>query len=223
MMLKIQRYIRDHERVMYFLSSIYRFFMLNRIKEHKGLKIIGRGYFLKKTTIANYGKNNVVEIGKGCRISNCKIQLFENGNTVKIDHDCMLRNLDIWISDGGFVIIGHNTYITGKTHIACIEGKKVTIGERCLFSNDITFRTGDSHSILDMSGKRVNPAEDITIGDHVWIGQQVVILKGANVGSNSIVGTRALLTGKTFEGNTVIGGSPAKVIKSDVTWHHELK
>lgn len=142
---------------------------------------------------------------------------------MKIDRDCMLKELDLWVSDGGNTEIGHNTYITGKTHIACIEGKKVTIGERCLFSNDITFRTGDSHSILDMSGERVNLAADLTIGDHVWIGQQVVVLKGADVGTDSIVGTRALVTGKAFKGNTVIGGSPAKVIRSGVTWHHELK
>ena len=135
----------------------------------------------------------------------------------------MLKELDLWVSDGGYTKIGHNTYITGKTHIACIEGKKVTIGERCLFSNDITFRTGDSHSILTLSGERVNQAEDITIGDHVWIGQQVVVLKGANIASESIVGTRALVTSKTFESNVVIGGSPAKVIKTGVMWHHELK
>ena len=40
MMMKIQRYIRDHEKVMYFLSLIYRSVMFNRIKGHKGLKII---------------------------------------------------------------------------------------------------------------------------------------------------------------------------------------
>lgn len=171
----------------------------------------------------NLGKDNTVEIEQGCRISNCNIQLFGNGNTVKIDHDCMLKDLDIWISDGGSVHSGHNTYISGKTHIACIEGKKVLIGARCLFSNDITFRTGDSHSVLNLGGERINLAEDITIGNHVWIGQQVVILKGAFVGDDSIIGTRALVTGKKFNGNVVIGGAPARVIKTDVTWNHELK
>ena len=48
MMMKIQRYIRDHEKVMYFLSLIYRSVMFNRIKGHKGLKIIGGGAFLRK-------------------------------------------------------------------------------------------------------------------------------------------------------------------------------
>ena len=96
-------------------------------------------------------------------------------------------------------------------HIACIEGKKVHIGERCLFSDSITFRTGDSHSILDNSGKRINKAKDITIGDRVWIGQQVTVLKGTPVGANSIVGTGSLLTGKMYDSNSIIAGVPAKV------------
>lgn len=52
-----------------------------------------------------------------------------------------MKNVDIWISDGGIIEVGHNTHFSGKTHMVCIEGKKVHIGERCLFSDTITFRT----------------------------------------------------------------------------------
>lgn len=130
--------------------------------------------------------------------------------------------MDIWISGGGRIEIGHNTHFTGKIHIACIEGKQVHIGERCLFSDEITLRTGDSHSILNRDGMRINPADDIYIGEHVWVGQQVVILKGAHIGNKSIVGTRALVTGKMFEDGVVLAGSPAREIESNVSWHHEL-
>ena len=73
-----------------------------------------------------------------------------------------------------------------------------------------------------MDGQRINLSKDIIIGDHVWIGQQVVILKGSNIGAQSIIGTRSLVTGKQFEKGVVIAGSPAKVMKENVTWHHEL-
>ena len=87
-----------------------------------------------------------------------------------------------------------------------------------MFSDTITFRTGDSHSILGSDGKRINKAKDITIGDHVWIGQQVIVLKGSTVGADSIVGTGSLLTGKTYDSNSIIAGIPAKTVKQHVSW-----
>lgn len=181
----------------------------------------GGGAFLNHSKIFFYGKNNTIEIEKGCRLYGCRIQVFGDANRVHISSDCVLRNVDVYISSGGILEIGHNTHI-GGAHIACIEGTKVCIGERCLFSDQIVLRTGDSHSILNEQGERINHALDVIIGNHVWIGQQVIILKGAEIGDETIVGTRALVTGKKFSGNVVLAGSPAKVIKTGVTWHHDL-
>lgn len=213
-----KRYVRGHEGLMKVLALIYRIVGFNSIKGKSDMKILCGGGFVRRTHIKNNGKNNCLILEEGCRIYDSQIQFFGENNTVKIEHDCVLKNVDIWISDGGIVEIGHNTHFTGKTHIACIEGKKVHIGERCLFSDTITFRTGDSHSILDSDGKRINKAKDITIGDHVWIGQQVIVLKGSTVGADSIVGTGSLLTGKTYDSNSIIAGIPAKIVKQHVSW-----
>ena len=214
----IKRYVRDHEGLMKFLALIYRAIGFNSIKGKANMKILWGGVFAQRTHIKNNGKNNCLILEEGCRIYDSQIQFFGENNTVKIEHDCVLRNVDIWISDGGIIEVGHNTHFSGKTHIACIEGKKVHIGERCLLSDTITFRTGDSHSILDSDGKRINKAKDITIGDHVWIGQQVIVLKGSTVGADSIVGTGSLLTGKTYDSNSIIVGIPAKIVKQHVSW-----
>lgn len=214
----IKRYVRDHEGLMKFLALIYRAIGFNSITGKANMKILWGGVFAQRTHIKNKGKNNCLILEEGCRIYDSQIQFFGENNTVKIEHDCVLRNVDIWISDGGIIEVGHNTHFSGKTHMACIEGKKVHIGERCLFSDTITFRTGDSHSILDSDGKRINKAKDITIGDHVWIGQQVIVLKGSAVGADSIVGTGSLLTGKTYDSNSIIAGIPAKIVKQHVSW-----
>ena len=196
-----KRYVRGHERLMKILALIYRIVGFNSIKGKSDMKILWGGAFVRRTYIKNNGKNNCLILEEGCRIYDSQIQFFGENNTVKIEHDCVLKNVDIWISDGGI-----------------IEGKKVRIGEKCLFSDTITFRTGDSHSILDSDGKRINKAKDITIGDHVWIGQQVIVLKGSTVGADSIVGTGALLTGKTYDSNSIIAGIPAKIVKQHVSW-----
>lgn len=220
---KCKHFIRDNESSMMILSIIYRWFGFNRFKGKRGIKISWSGVFAKRVSIENYGVNNTLEIAKGCRLNNCKVQFFGDGNKVIISNDCVFNEVDIWISDGSVIEVGHNTHFTGKIHIACIEGKTIRIGARCLFSNEITLRTGDSHSILNSKGERINQAADIRIGDHVWVGQQVVILKGAGISSESIIGTRALVTGKEFESNVIIAGIPARVINSGVTWHHDLK
>lgn len=218
----IKRYVRDHEKLMRFLSLIYRLIGFNFIKGKSNMRISWGGVFAQHTRIKNNGKDNHLIIGEGCRIYDSQIQFFGDNNTVKIEDDCVLKNVDIWISDGGIVEIGHNTHFTGKIHIACIEGKKVHIGERCLFSNQIILRTGDSHSILDIEGERINFAKDIWIGDHVWAGQQVIVLKGAYIADESIIGTRALVTGKKFNEGVVLAGAPAKVIKENVSWDHRI-
>lgn len=222
MLYKIKRFIRDNEKLMIFLSAIYRLLSLNLIIGRRNVLISWSGVFARRCKFINHGKNNEINIGKGCRLNNCKIQIFGDNNTVNIDRDCVGNGMDLWVSNGSYVSVGHNTHFSGKIHIACIEGRKVRIGNQCLFSNEITFRTGDSHSIINKYGERINPSEDIQIGNHVWIGQQVTVLKGAEIGSNSIIGTRALVTGRKFEDNVILAGSPAKIIRTGVLWNPEL-
>lgn len=221
MMYKIKRFIRDNEVIMLTLSAIYRLFCGNWIMGRRGLQLKWSGVFAKNIKIYNHGKNNMVEFGKGCRMYDCKIQIFGDGNRVFIDHDCVCKGMDIWISDGSQLNVGHNSHFTGNIHLACLEGKNITIGRKCLFSNDITFRSGDSHVITDLADNRINYGRDITVGDHVWVGQQVVILKGAHIADDTIVGTRSLVTKGKYPANIVLAGSPAIVVKEKVTWRPE--
>ena len=65
------------------------------------------------------------------------------------------------------------------------EQKHLFIGNDCLLSFGIWVRNADPHLIYDVeSHKRVNPTKSIYIGDHVWIGQSAMILKGRKVAKN---------------------------------------
>lgn len=217
---KIKRYIRNHEQFMYILSFIYRWVSGNRVIGRRNLDMQCRGAFFRKSRIENRGKNNQLILEKGCRICKLKVRFFGDNNCVVIHRDCVLDNVDIWISDGSTIEVGHNTHFTGDTHIASIEGKTVHIGERCLLAEQIIFRTGDSHSVLNDCGERINPAEDIWIGDHVWIGQQVTVLKGVHIGDECVIGTRAVVTGKQFGNGELLVGMPARAVKQNITWDH---
>jgi len=53
----------------------------------------------------------------------------------------------------------------------------------------------------------------ITIGNNVWIGGNAVICPGIGIGDNSVIAAGSVVT-KNFPANVVVGGNPAKIIKS---------
>ena len=49
--------------------------------------------------------------------------------------------------------------------------------------------TSDAHSIIDsQTQSRINPAADIVVHNHVWIGNGTYINKGCEIGENTIIG-----------------------------------
>ena len=59
--------------------------------------------------------------------------------------------------------------------------------------------------------------QPIIIGNHVWIGMNVTILKGVRIGDGAIVAAGAVVT-KDVPENTLVGGVPARVLKTDISW-----
>jgi acetyltransferase-like isoleucine patch superfamily enzyme len=91
-----------------------------------------------------------------------------------------------------------------------------------MFAYDIDVRTGDSHSILEIeSGKRINYAADVRIGDHVWVASHVMILKGVNILDDCIIGAGSVVTRSVDEKNVIYAGNPARVVKKNISWSRE--
>jgi len=174
---------------------------------------------LKHVRIRFYGSGNTVRVGDFSQLDNVEIYINGDNNVVEIGAWCHLLRTEFCEEDEkNHISIGDGTKILGKTHFAAIESTALTVGKNCLFSGDIHFRTGDSHAVLDMRGKRINPSQDIVLGDHVWVGTKTTFLKGAQVGSDSIVGACAVVTDAHPESNCVLAGVPARVVKRDINW-----
>ena len=181
----------------------------------------GKKTMIKNTFNCQGTSNKIVFEGKGV-VQRCTFYIQGNNNTIIIKEGTNLTEVECWLQyDNNTIIIDENSNLCGKTHLACIEGTNIKIGKNCLFSSDIVFRTGDSHSVLDSEGKRINYSKDITIDDHVWIGYGSKINKGVHLSTDTIVATGAVVT-KSFEEKVAIGGNPAKVIRKDVTWDEHL-
>lgn len=195
--------------------------IFNNYKIRKGNHIVKSG-MLRHCSIIISGINNFVNISEGAILRNCTIKIFGDNNNINIGRDVGAMDLNLWIEDrDNGIEIGNGTTVNGKTHIACIEGTSVTIGSDCMFSSNISLVTGDSHSILDKTGTRINPSKDIMIGNHVWIGKENTILKGVTISDNSIVGAKSLVTKIFNEENVIIAGNPAKIIKAGINWSRE--
>ncbi len=193
--------------------------LLRRRVKGEGNRVSVPCGLLKKVHIDIRGKNNTLTIGDFCQLSGASIAISGDNNHVVIGPWSILHGTDICIEDSGSKIhIGPGCRFLGRVELAAIEGTRITIGGDCLFSGDVHIRTGDSHSVLNLGGQRINPSEDVAIGDHVWVGSRVTCLKGAQIPDHSIVGACALVTGKFEEPNCVLAGVPAKVVKRGVDW-----
>jgi acetyltransferase-like isoleucine patch superfamily enzyme len=90
-----------------------------------------------------------------------------------------------------------------------------------MFSHRIEIRNGDSHAIFDYNSKmRINDAQPIKIGNHVWLGADSKVLKGSIIEDGAIISTGAIVTGHV-ERQAIYAGVPAKKIKENIYWERE--
>lgn len=190
----------------------------------KGLNNIvqTKNSFLKKSRTFILGNNNTITTGYKTILENCNVYINGNNNVIVIGDKVLLRDVELHIEDNdNEIFIENNTTFSGKTHLACIEGKRILIGKDCMFSSEVVIRTGDSHSIINMSGERINPSQDVIIGNHVWLGNKTIVTKGAIISDNSIVGTGTIVTKEFKKNGVILAGSPAKVVKDNINWSRE--
>lgn len=87
---------------------------------------------------------------------------------------------------------------------------KLTIGKGTKIAPNCGFIT-TNHDLnnLDNSAK----GEEVRIGEKCWIGMNSVVLPGVVLGNHTIVGAGSIVTKSFEEGNCIIAGNPAKIIK----------
>ena len=183
----------------------------NRIVNNKGINVGSR--------IQIIGNGNQVIFEKGCVLLNSLIRVSGNFNIVRLEANCYISNAELWVeNDKCSLIIGERTFVGDHSHLACTEdGCQLIIGADGMISSYVQIRTGDSHSILNMDGNRINPSRSVSIGNHCWIGEGAKVLKGVSLEGNNIVSTGAIVT-KSFPRNVMVGGVPAKVLKENINW-----
>ena len=114
--------------------------------------------------------------------------------------------------------IGNHVFINGGCNF--LDSGKITIGDRVAIAPDVKLYTG-YHSLNarerwkqgeDGTIRLITRVAPIAIGNDVWIGGNVTILPGVNIGNNVVIGAGAVVN-KNVPDNCVVAGVPARVIK----------
>jgi len=196
---------------------------VNNYQDYYGNKIIGN---LTNCKIQIEGWNSTIVVGRKfhfdgvLNVRNCVN--VEIGDNVFMDQGAEVFLLDYSkMKIGKKCTFGKNFRIAVRSYTTCI------FGEDCMIANNVDARTNDGHSIIDLetgvnisSSRSVAENRKIIIGNHVWVGQEALLMYNTDIGDGSIVGARALVKGK-FDKNIICAGMPAKVIRENVSWIRE--
>jgi acetyltransferase-like isoleucine patch superfamily enzyme len=125
----------------------------------------------------------------------------------------------VWVGDGtkircheGEVEIGQKTVLGQECTISAY--RRVRIGEQCVIADRAMFIDFD-HGMVEVERPIRQQGiymREVRVGANVWIGYGACVLRGAQVGDNSVLGTYAVVT-RDVPSNAVVGGVPAKVIR----------
>jgi acetyltransferase-like isoleucine patch superfamily enzyme len=169
--------------------------------------------FKENIQLKNYKINGVLQIRNLGNIKigqNFKANSGKNYNVIGGD-----KKLTLICAKGASLHIGNNVGISNST-IVCTDEiiikDNVMIGGSCRIW-DTDFHSLDPNIRGTLDDKHFRKSKLIVINKNVFIGGFSIILKGVNIGENSIIGAGSLVT-KSIPKNQIWGGNPAKFIKN---------
>lgn len=183
---------------------------------------IGDFISFKNSSITFSGKGNVLYIEQGVRLEDSNIEFKGDNSLLYLSANKNFYRINAILHNSNVIFFGQDIYFNNRMLLIASESKNIIIGNGCLFSIGVILRNADAHLMYDIvSKKRINHSKSIYIGDHVWVGQNSLILKGTQIGSGCILGAQSVISNKSMPSNTVWAGNPAKQIKKNIFWSEE--
>ncbi|GAA1731236.1 hypothetical protein GCM10009809_28430 [Isoptericola hypogeus] len=178
----------------------------------------GAGGELVSSSIEFVGTGNVLHVEDGAKLRNTRLRFLGNDSVIHLRRSARYTEVVATLFHESVLYLGPGSSFTSAARFIPSERRHVIVGSDAMFSSRVAFRTADPHLVYSAHDhRRVNPSRSVWVGDHVWLGEDTLFLKGARVGSGSILGARAVVT-KEIPSNTSAGGVPARVIGTDVFW-----
>ena len=188
-------------------------------KKLKNNQLLGEEPKLINSSISFNGKNNILYCEQGVTLKDCNIRFEASNSLIYLSTNYHAYVLEINIRNNSVCYIDKNCYFNNNIKFIFSEEKNIFIGSTCLFASNICFRVADPHLIYDIKTKeRINLSKSIYVGDHVWFGQNVIVLKGTQIGSGTILAAGAVVSNSKLSSNSIYGGVGIKKIKDGIFW-----
>lgn len=138
------------------------------------------------------------------------------------------RGKNLWITPPFYVDYGNNIYFGNNCEVnmncTFLDDNKIIIGDHALIAPNVQIYTAYHPT---SAAERFGPPKPdgtfefcktqtapVVIGDHVWIGGDVIILPGVTIGNNVVIGAGSVVT-KDIPDNVIAYGNPCKVVRAN--------
>ena len=161
------------------------------------LKLRFRGR-LQTDGLAFVGPGVTLQIGRGARLV--------LGRWSWVGHGCKIRVHEGEVRVGAKTVLGQECTISAYQH--------VSIGRECILADRVMLIDFDHGAVEVERPIRLQGIykRDVRVGHNVWMGYGACVLRGVQIGDNSIVGTSSVVT-KSAPANAVLAGVPARLIR----------
>lgn len=143
-----------------------------------------------------------------------ELTLCDNSSLLILGSFGLYQGASIYVGNNAKMLIKGNGFLNTNSIINCFS--YIEIGEGTVIADDVRIQDSDNHFILE-NGVEKEKTKPIIIGDNVWIGKNAIILKGVTIGNGAIIAAGSVVV-KDVPPVSLVGGNPAKVIKSNVKW-----
>lgn len=125
------------------------------------------------------------------------------------------------ISGAGNIYMGHDVYLGPGTTLLTTRAK-IRIGDYVMSGPNLTVVTGDHRTdildrpMMELTDEEKTPDndQDVVIGNDVWMGCGVTILKGFHISDHCVIAAGAVLTKDVEPEFSIWGGVPARCLGS---------
>lgn len=189
-------------RMIFLLSSIIRF---------RRFAFICPNATIRCKSKFKFGSNTSID--KSCYLDALSVHGIILGDNVSIGKFTTIECTGTLKEIGLGLLVGNNVGLGTHGFFGCAGG--IEIGNDVIFGNYVSMHSENhnySQKCIPIRLQGVN-RKGIKIGNNCWIGAKVTILDGSEIGNNCVIAAGAVVRGK-FPDNSVIGGVPAKIIKT---------
>jgi acetyltransferase-like isoleucine patch superfamily enzyme len=174
---------------------------------------LGRNCTIRNKKNIHFGKNVTIE--QNTRIDGYAYEKIILSNNVRIGAFSNLTCTSHMSKYGRGLKMGENSAIGDFTHFGASGG--IEIGEDVIMGSYISFHS-ENHNFNDkerLIREQGVTSKGIKLGNNIWVGAKVTFLDGCIIGDNCVIAAGAVVNG-TFPNGVVIGGVPAKILKTIV-------